>query len=252
VRRPLRARPLALGVSFALVASAVGCETPYEPFLGGPLTLVIVAGGDTQTVTVNTAVPVRPTVRVVNASGTPVAGVRVVFAPTKGQGLVFNSSPITDADGFVRVSNWIASTVPGPQEMVGVVSQNSILSTATFHLVAVPGPAVSATLNLDTANVGIGGMSVPLVMTEFDQFGNLIGPSASLTVVSEHPSIASVTGSNEVQGVAAGRTAVLVSNGTVEQPLLVIVDDDTRAATFAAAPDAWGVAVSSQGVAYAP
>ncbi len=62
--------------------------------------------GDGQTADVGDAVPVRPAVRVTDATGQPVPGFGVTFVVTAGDGQVEGATQSTNSDGVARVGNW--------------------------------------------------------------------------------------------------------------------------------------------------
>jgi hypothetical protein len=118
-------RHLASACTALLLAATHGCEAaPVSPYLG-PLTLEIVAGGELQEVEVNTAVPIRPTVRVTDERGRGVAGLTIRFALTRGGGGAVNvTNPVSDKDGLV-VADWQASTLAGAQVVTATIEHSS-------------------------------------------------------------------------------------------------------------------------------
>ncbi len=62
--------------------------------------------GDGQSADVGEEVPVRPAVRVTDASGQPVPGFGVTFVVTAGNGEVEGATQSTNSDGVARVGSW--------------------------------------------------------------------------------------------------------------------------------------------------
>lgn len=71
------------------------------------------AEGDGQQAAVGAPVAVRPAVRVLDAQGNPMSGVRVTFAVTGGGGSIDGADQTTDADGIARAGAWTLGPSPG-------------------------------------------------------------------------------------------------------------------------------------------
>ena len=80
--------------------------------------LVIVAGNN-QTAVAGTAVPIAPSVRVVDGGGHPVSGLTVTFTPVTGGGLSTGGSVVTDDDGLAVVGELDARRCARPQHVAG-------------------------------------------------------------------------------------------------------------------------------------
>jgi hypothetical protein len=70
-----------------------------------------VADGNGQTAAAGAAVPTAPAVRVLDALGNPVSGVRVRFVVGSASGSVTGESQTTGADGLARVGSWRLGSV---------------------------------------------------------------------------------------------------------------------------------------------
>jgi len=73
---------------------------------GGPATAAEVVRGDAQRASAGAAVPVPPTIRVIDAYGNVVSAARVRFAASEG-GTVEPPESVTDEDGRVTVTRWV-------------------------------------------------------------------------------------------------------------------------------------------------
>jgi hypothetical protein len=76
---------------------------------GGRLELI---EGNNQSAPAGSRVPLRPAVRVIDASGQPMAGFEVTFAVTGGGGSVEQPSQFTNSDGIAR-TDWTLGPTPG-------------------------------------------------------------------------------------------------------------------------------------------
>ena len=167
--------------------------------------------GDTQTVTVNTAVPVRPTLRVTDQFGNPVESVTVTFAVASGGGGLTGGTKKTDGAGLAAVGSWTLGTVSGSNTLSATVAS---LAAATFGATGTPDVADSIKLNAgnnqtDTVKATLGAYAVRVA----DQYGNGVPGRTVTWAVSGGGSItpSSVTNSAGI----ASATRVL---GTVAGP----------------------------------
>lgn len=99
---------------------------------GDPASIEAVEGQD-QSAPAGTAVPVEPTVRVLDDGGAPVEGVQVTFVVTEGGGNVTGASQTTNAGGIARVDLWTLGAAPGPNTLearAGSLDGSPVLFTA--------------------------------------------------------------------------------------------------------------------------
>ncbi len=92
-----------------------------------------VASGDGQSARQGTTLPDSVAVRVADARGSPVEGVRVAFATADGHGSADPDSAATGADGIARTA-WTLGDQPGPQSLAAAVARAdgpSALAAAT-------------------------------------------------------------------------------------------------------------------------
>lgn len=73
--------------------------------------------GDNQTAPAGADVPVRPTVRLVDQSGQPLAGRQVTFVVTRGGGTVYAATQTTNREGIARVGDWTLGASPGENRL---------------------------------------------------------------------------------------------------------------------------------------
>ncbi|MDE2982359.1 MAG: hypothetical protein OXU74_14300 [Gemmatimonadota bacterium] len=107
---------------------------------GIPAEIAIVAGAD-QEAPVATAVPVVPEVLVTDASGVPLAGIRVAFTTAAGA-TVANPEANTNAQGRAGPGAWTLGTATGVYRLFASVDGDSIKGNPLrFEAVAVAGPA---------------------------------------------------------------------------------------------------------------
>jgi hypothetical protein len=101
----------------------------------GPAAVVVKTAGDNQSAEDGTAVAIPPAVTVRDASGNPVAGVSVTFAPATGGGSVTGGSQTTNASGVATVGSWTLGTV-GSNTLTataGTLPPVTFTATATFR-----------------------------------------------------------------------------------------------------------------------
>jgi hypothetical protein len=103
----------------------------------GPPAAVEVFTGNNQSGFPNTALPIRPAVRVLDEAGHPVAVVRVVFAVTSGDGDISGSEVGTNSNGVATSGGWTlgpaegVNTLSATVDWEGVVAGNPVTFTAT-------------------------------------------------------------------------------------------------------------------------
>lgn len=172
---------------------------------GAPATLEK-AAGDGQTAAVKTAVAVKPSVRVLDQHGNPVASATVVFSVTGGGGSVAGGTQQTNASGVATVGDWILGPTDGANALSATV-QGTALTAAVFAAIGkevVLQPSQDTTLAAGTINltrlVIPAGRTVTLagdVTINADSVveiaGKIVGDCRGLTVVSEQT--VTVTGS---------------------------------------------------------
>jgi len=172
--------------SLSATVAAVGSVTFNATGTAGAASTMALNLGDNQSATVNTAVPVDPSVLVTDQFGNPVSGVNVVFAVTSGGGSVTGASQNSNASGIATVTSWTLGT--------GAGSNNNTLSATSAGLAGSPvGFTASATAaaaaqiaisagNGQSATVGTPVSVAPRVLVS-DAFGNPVsGVAVSFAV----------------------------------------------------------------------
>lgn len=87
-----------------------------------------VSAGDNQTATLLKAVPIAPSVKVVDSLGRPRPGVPVIFTPN-ANGRVTTATVSTDASGIATPGTWTLGDIPGDQTLTARVES----ATLTLH-----------------------------------------------------------------------------------------------------------------------
>ncbi|MFL5580804.1 MAG: beta strand repeat-containing protein [Gemmatimonadaceae bacterium] len=174
------------GTAWVRVASAGKSDSAAVTVSAGvPATLTKLAG-DGQSARVATTVAVAPAVKVLDASGAPVAGAAVTFSVPTGSGnLIGEAVVLADANGVATVGGWTLGPATGTQVLnASIVGANLV---ATFTATATPGNAV-ALKGVSGANQnGTSGtpLAAPLVVRAVDGFGNGV-PGVAITWRTSH------------------------------------------------------------------
>jgi hypothetical protein len=192
------------------------------------------AGGDGQAATVGTALADSLVVQV-RASGVPVAGMQVVWAPAPGMGSTGPAMSLTDAEGRAAAA-WTLGTQAGPQPLTVLVQG---ADPAIFTADAAP--AAAARLEaVDGADAWAPrGAQVQLAVRALDAYGNRVGAgtlvSWSTPAGGSFSPSASVTGA---EGIA--RTTWTPGSDTTQRALAFVGGGPGR-------PELWLTLRLSQG-----
>ncbi len=114
---------------FGVLSSGLAGDSVAEYATAGPGASMLKVAGDSQTVAASTTVPVAPTVRIIGATGAPLAGIPVVFAVTAGGGSVTGGTVLTDSTGTATVGAWMLGG-SGAQTLVATSGALSATFTA--------------------------------------------------------------------------------------------------------------------------
>ncbi|MES2178081.1 MAG: Ig-like domain-containing protein [Gemmatimonadota bacterium] len=87
--------------------------------------------GDGQSATAGSTVAIPPSVLVKDASGNPVPGVSVTFAPGPNSGSVVDGVASTDANGIAAVGSWRLSSTAGPNTLTATAGSLNTTFSAT-------------------------------------------------------------------------------------------------------------------------
>jgi hypothetical protein len=94
---------------------------PPPPGPSGTPTTIAIYAGDGQTAVSGFAVPVRPAVKITDASGIPVSGVVVNFSIRSGNGSLTQPDAVSDVNGIATVGSWVLGS-PGGNSLFAAVS----------------------------------------------------------------------------------------------------------------------------------
>ena len=153
-----------------------------------PASITKVAG-DSQTATVQSAVPVQPAVLVENAHHQPVAGVKVALTVASGGGSIVDANPTTNSLGIAKVT-WRLGKTAGANALV---ARAEGVNPVTFTATGTAGPAAKLS-RVDasglTATVGAAIAAPPGVRVTDACDNPVAGVGVSFTVASGGGSIA--------------------------------------------------------------
>jgi VCBS repeat-containing protein len=108
-----------------LAAVACGGDHLTLPNQGVPAKVEKIAG-DGQEAPAGTAVAPTPSVKVTDATGSPVSNVAVTFQVSGGGGSVTPASATTNATGVATVATWTLGSTPGPNQLTATVAGSDI------------------------------------------------------------------------------------------------------------------------------
>lgn len=159
---------------------AVSTTLPTITVVTGAPASILATAGTNQTVTVNTAVPTAPQVRVTDAGGNPIVGLQVTFTPIGG-GSVTGGTQTTNSDGRATVGSWTVSSASGTSVLRATAGALTVDVSAT----AVPGPisVVGSSVTVSQGTVSAGN-SVTVTLTARDAFSNPITTGGATIVFS--------------------------------------------------------------------
>lgn len=198
-----------VGTVVGLAGVVMSCEgTPETAPPPAVYSIEIAAGGTPATVKVATAVPVLPSVRVLDAAGNPVAGVGVLFAPTQGGGTVTGAERISDANGVATVGSWVMGEQAGEYRLTAVTTR-SVGATAEFAATALPGDSAAVTLSLSEAVVATSAETAAIRAVAVDEFGNVLNDVGAPALTIDDPLVAEITAAGGVRGLMTGRTVAI-------------------------------------------
>lgn len=192
----------------SLTATAAGTGIAGNPATftataaaGSPRTLTKETG-DAQTTSAGAAVPVAPTVKVVDQFGNPVSGVTVTFAVASGGGNVTGATPTTGANGTAAVGSWQLGPAPGANTLTATIGGAGVTGNpATFTATG-----TLAAFN-PTASVSLGGTN---------NYTSVNIP-AGVTVTATSDLVINATGAITIAGTVAGdcRAITISATGTL-------------------------------------
>ncbi|HEX9106470.1 MAG TPA: Ig-like domain-containing protein, partial [Longimicrobiales bacterium] len=211
-----RRRAAILGiVALAVQLASVSCDSATKP-PAPPVYALAVLSGDGVSGEVGTALSPDPVVRV-TADARPAAGMRVEWSAEDGSSVALGSS-VTDGQGLASVA-WTLGTRAGTHHLgARLAGGESVRLTATATAAA---PARLALLQ-DAATLADVGDTVALAASVRDRYDNVL-PARSLDWRSLDATIASVSQTGVVAGLAAGSARIVVASGALADTALVQV-----------------------------
>jgi len=193
--------------SSALVANSPQVVIARLDVAAGAPTQIAVSAGSGQTATVNTSVPVVPTVIVRDALNNPVPNVTVSFAVTAGGGSVTAASAVTGSDGVASSGGWKLGTAAGTNTLTASFAGGGGPVSTTINATGTPGPATTLAATAgdgQSVSVGTAVATLPQVRAT-DTFGNGVSGVAITFAVASGGG--SATGTSQVTD-AAGLATV--------------------------------------------
>ena len=185
-----------VGQTMSLVATVSGTSLTQNftsKIVGAPTAITIEAGNN-QSASVNTAVAVKPAVKVVDATGDPVPGASVSFAVTGGGGAVSGTPALADSVGVSTVGNWTMGA------SIGVT--NTMRATLTgltpfvdFSATPTAGPPASITPKPGNPTTGAVNSSQVVTVIVRDAGANPVQGASVTFTPNNTPGNAAVTGS---------------------------------------------------------
>jgi hypothetical protein len=207
-----------------VVASVAGNSAAQAQFsataVAGPPAGATIFAGNNQTGAAGAAVPTRPSVRVVDAFGNPVAGATVTFTVTTGGGSVTAATVSTGPDGVATVGSWTLGATPGANTLT-VTFPGTAIGALAFAATGLPPVSGTATAAAGTNQAGMAGTAVPVrpALLVRDGGGNPVaGLTVTFTVTGGGGSVTGATATTDASGVATVGSWTL---GTLAGPNLL-------------------------------
>lgn len=210
--------------------------------------------GDSQTAVVNTPVAVGPAVKLVDASGNPVAEMDVTFTIPSANGSVVNATVRTGPDGVARSGGWTLATSAG--DNVLEASAGGPLFT-TFTARGVPGAATGIVVTSDVTRELFVGDAFSVKAKAYDRFGNensatqlkfSVVPTAAGTIDDAGVVSTLAAGPLTVSAIATGSTAGGGAQGQYATSVTGHPTGPTIAARLFVGVDPSSVAVTDEGI----
>jgi len=196
-------------VLVTLAAMACGGDHLTLPNQGIPAKVEKIAG-DGQSAPAGSAVAPPPSVKVSDATGSPVANVTVTFQVTAGGGTVAPASAATNATGVATVAAWTLGSAPGPNQLTATVAGSDITGNpAVFGATGVVGNGNKLAFLVQPSNTNVRQPIAPPVQVQVRDAANNPVTSATnaITVaLSSNPGGATLSGTTTVNAVGGVAT----------------------------------------------
>jgi len=162
------------------------------------------------------AVPVPPSVIVLDDHREPVAGANVVFSVTAGGGQITGGTQTTDADGAATVQSWTLGSATGANSVEAQVTGSGVTGNPViFRATAVPPSDSSIAANSPTTQSALEGTAVatpPSVMVRDKNGNQLPGVTVTFAVTSGGGTVTAGTQTTDASGIATAGQWVLGPN----------------------------------------
>ncbi|MCE9601125.1 MAG: Ig-like domain-containing protein [Gemmatimonadetes bacterium] len=248
---PLFARTSAAALIAVLGLAA--CEEKVVTVPATAVTLSLYSGGTPPTLVVNSDVPTPPSVRATDSAGEPVAGARVLFVVTRGNGAVAGGDVTTGPDGIAASTSWRYGRKAGPQEVSAAIVNSTSGARVTFSGTAQPGATVA--LSVTPAALSLSPLQTrQLTVNASDAFGNATGSAVAATFTSQDTAIARVSSTGLVTAVDYGSTTISATFGARSAVAIVTVGTrplGTNVVNSTLSSRPYSVAIAPQGTLYA-
>jgi adhesin/invasin len=138
--------------------------------------------GNNQTTRVNTAVPIPPSVRITDASGSPIQGVRPTFGFIQGGGSIGGITPASNADGVAAVGYWTLCCTRGTYILRATLAD--VVDTVYFTATGTAGAPATMAVQAGNSQSATTGTAVPIrpAVIVKDTFNNAV-PRVDVTFV---------------------------------------------------------------------
>ncbi len=158
--------------------------------------------GNNQTTRVNAAVPIPPSVRITDASGSPIQGVRPTFGFIQGGGSIGGITPASNADGVAAVGYWTLCCTRGTYILRATLAD--VADTVYFTATGTAGAPATMAVQAGNSQSATTGTAVPIrpAVIVKDTFNNAV-PRVDVT-------FAVTAGNGSVSG---GNPATTDTNG---------------------------------------
>ena len=200
-------------------------------------TAIAVLAGNTQSASVASAVSIKPSVRVTDATGTPVAGVTVTFAVATGAGSITGATAVSDSTGTSTVGSWTLGTAVGSNTLTATAA-GLTGSPVTFTATGTAGAATQLLVVTSASGAAAGSAftTQPVIQLK-DVYGNITTQGTITMTVSAG---ATVVGTSTVAA-ASGFTNVGITGTADTSYTLTFTSGSnfaTRSITVTAGPAA--------------
>jgi subtilisin family serine protease/protocatechuate 3,4-dioxygenase beta subunit len=163
-------------------------------------------GGNLQSATVNTPVPINPSVLVRDEFNNPVADVVVTFAVTGGGGSLLGTNPATTSANGTAHIGWAMGGVAGPNALTATAAALSG-SPVTFTATALAGAATTIALSAGDAQTDTVGatLATPYAVLVTDGVNPVQGVTVAWLVTGGGGSISPASSVTDVNGIASAQ-----------------------------------------------